>query len=157
MSKSVVVYVTRTGHARILAEELGRLIGAPVAEIGDEVRRDGFFGYFKTGFQASTRKATPIRDPGLDLSAADCVILVEPVWASSICPPLRTWLRAHAAELKGKRIGLLVIHKGSPAQRVEAAYLAEFGTLSAFTNVLESESPEARTRKLAAFAALLGA
>lgn len=115
MSDTVIVYVTRDGYSRALAEELGRLVGAPAAEIGDEVKRRGFFGYMRSGFQAAARKATPIRDPGVELSRAKRVVLVQPVWASAVCPPLRTWLRAHRPELAGKRIGLVASEKGKPA------------------------------------------
>lgn len=60
-------------------------------------------------------RATPIKDPKVDLSGAESVVLVEPVWASSVCPPLRTWLKTHKAELAGKQVALLASRLGSEA------------------------------------------
>ena len=157
MSDTVIVYVTRDGHSRALAEELGRLVGAPAAEIGDEVKRRGFFGYMRSGFQAAARKATPIRDPGVELSRAKRVVLVQPVWASAVCPPLRTWLRAHRPELAGKRIGLVASEKGSPPEKLKLAYETEFGDLAAFACLRKSEAGAAKSAALAAFARELGA
>jgi len=155
MTGKAILFVTRNGHSKAIAETAGKLFGADVFEIGDLVDRKGLFGYVKSGFQASTKKATAIRDPGVDLAKYATLVLVQPVWASAVCPPLRTWLCAHEKELSGKRVGLIVSQKGNSAERVRAAYEVEFGPLSAFTNILELDGTEEKTRKLAAFAALL--
>ncbi len=155
MEKCVVVYVTRSGHSRALAKEIGEKLGAPVYEIVDLVRRTGILGYMRSGFQASTKKATPIRDPFVHLESVSSVVIVQPVWASALCPPARSWLRAHAAELKGKRVSMLLSNKGSDPAKVRISYEEEFGKLSGMACVPEKSSPEERAATIGAFLAKL--
>ena len=139
MAKSAVVYVTRTGHSRALAEAVAARLGAKAHEIVDLVPRNGKLRYFWAGGQASMGMATPIKDPEVDLSEAESVVLVEPVWASSVCPPLRTWLKAHMAELAGKKIALLVSNLGSEGEPIKAKFEAEFTPLAAFACIHEKD------------------
>jgi flavodoxin len=154
MARFVIVYVTRTGHSKALAEAVAKRLGVEAHEIVDLVPRNGKLRYFWAGGQASMGKATPIKDPGVDLAGAESVVLVEPVWASSVCPPLRTWLRAHKAELAGKKMALLASNLGSEGGLLKAKFEAEFGPLAAFACIHEKDpQPE----KDAAIEALCGA
>ena len=154
MGKSAVVYVTRTGHSRALAEAVAAMLGAKAHEIVDLVPRNGGLRYFWAGGQASMGMATPIKDPEVDLANAESVILVEPVWASSVCPPLRTWLKAHKAELAGKKIALLVSNLGSEGEPIKVKFEAEFFPLAAFACIHEKDP---QPQKDAAIEALCGA
>ena len=127
MSDTVVLYVTRDGHSRALALDLGARLGAGVLEIGDLVNRKGLFGWIKTGRQASMLQATPIREPTIDLKAVKTVVLVQPVWASAVCPPVRSWLRSKAKELAGKKGAVLASAYGTPAAGIRAKFESEFG------------------------------
>lgn len=140
MEKSAVVYVTRTGHSRALAEAVAARLGVEAHEIVDLVPRKGSLRYFWAGGQASMGMASPIKDPEVDLAGAESAVLVEPVWAGSVCPPLRTWLKAHQAELAGKKVALLVSCLGSEAEQIRAKFEAEFFPLAAFARVLEKDS-----------------
>lgn len=151
MQATTVLYVTRSGHCRAIAEEMGSRLGAAAHEIGDLVARRGFLGFLKSGAQSSKRDSTPIADPGVDLSAVDTVVLVHPVWAANVCPPVRTWLNAHRAELPGKRIGLLVSMKTADGAPIRARFEREFGALAAFAAIREDLDPAERTRLLDAF------
>ena len=147
----VVLYITRSGHSKKLAEMLSRELGAVLYEIGDTVDRRGLIGYLRTGYQASTKKATAIKDPGVDLKGIDTVVLVQPIWASGVCPPVRTWLLAHQSELKGKKIALLASNLGSPAERLKANFESEFGPLAAFDVIPQREAEENKATRVAAF------
>ena len=133
-----MIYVTRTGHARTLAERVAKRSGTEALEIVDLVNRQGILGFLKAGMEASKKLATDIRDPNVMLDSAAQVILVQPVWAGAVCPPLRTWIQAHLTELEGKRIGLLCTNKGSPGEPVRAKYEKEFGPLSSFAVIREN-------------------
>ena len=150
-AKVIVLYVTRTGHAKTVAEALASKLGAEAVEIKDLVDRRGILGYIKTGYQASTKKATPIEAPAVDLASASTVVLVQPIWASAVVPPFRTWLDAHGAELKGKRVGLFVVCKGSDPTAVRRAYEGEFGPLTAFDGVRERDEEMLRNSVYDAF------
>lgn len=126
MNKPLIVYTSRTGHARNLAEKLGKLLTAPVHEVIDSVNRKGFFGFLFSGFQAATKKATPIDEATIDLSAYDGIVIVVPVWAANLVPPMRTWILKHKGELASKPIAVLATCKGSNSESYANTIKAEF-------------------------------
>jgi flavodoxin len=159
MSDIIVLYATRGGHSRALARDLAASLGAVVLEIGDLVNRKGLFGWLKSGRQAAMRLATPITDPKVDLNSAKTIVLVQPVWASAICPPIRTWLRAHSKELCGKRLALLFSDYSTPAAVLLSAYESEFsadlGKPAACAMISQKLDEPARSKALGDFAAEL--
>jgi len=159
MASTIVLFVTRDGHSRALAAEIGKRLGAPVHEIADLVSRKGFIGYMRAGAQAWRKKATPIEDPNVGLEGVKFVVLVQPVWASAICPPIRSWLLAHRGQLGEARLALLSSNMGSPSARLHANYDAEFGKvfgpLAAFAVVAQRLGERERSKIIDDFAAAL--
>lgn len=156
MGKSAVVYVTRTGHSRTLAEAVASRLGVKAHEIVDLVPRKGSLRYFWAGGQASMGMATPIKDPEVDLAGVESVVLVEPVWASSVCPPLRTWLNAHKAGLAGKKIALLISNQGSEGEPFKAKFEAEFFPLAAFACIHEKDPQPEKDAAIEALCKVMG-
>lgn len=155
MTKPIIVYTTRTGHSKTLADAMATMLGTKALPIGDTVSRKGFLGYMNAGFQTVTKKATPILDPGADLAGADTVVMVQPIWASGVTPPLRTWIRAHAEELKGKKCGLFTVCKGSDVSALKPVFETEFFPLSAVGGVLEKHDEASKRKTMEAFIASL--
>ena len=157
---TLVFFVTRDGHSRELASRIGERLKAPVHEIKDLVRRKGFIGYMRTGAQASMKMATPIGDPGVQLEGVKLVVLVQPVWAASLCPPLRSWLLAHRDHLRGARLALLASCQISQPAGIQAKYDSEFGKvfgpLAALAVVHQNLSEPERTKIIDDFASALG-
>jgi flavodoxin len=151
MAQGIIVFVTRTGNSRKLAEMAAKETGFPLHEVQDLVNRNGLWGWAKAGFQASTGAASPINEAELNLGGVDTIILVYPVWASSVCPPIRTWLKTHRHEIQNKRFGLIASNLGSPGERVRASFEREFFPLQAFTVVREKESAEAKRQCIRSF------
>ena len=156
MSRTAILYVTRTGHSRELATDLARKAGTTAHEIGDLVSRKGFLGLMRGGAQASRKAATPISDPGVDLGSVDTIVLVHPIWASNVCPPVRSWLEAHRPELAGKKLGLLVSCQGPDGGPVKEKFEAEFGPLAAFGVFPESIDAAEREGRLERFRSSMG-
>ncbi|HON89146.1 MAG TPA: flavodoxin domain-containing protein [Spirochaetia bacterium] len=140
MNKPLIVYTSRTGHARTLAEKLGKLLTAPVHEVIDRINRKGFFRFLFSGFQAVTKKATPIDEAMIDLSQHDSIIIVVPVWASNMVPPMRTWLQKHRSELANKPIAILATCKGSDSEPYIKTIQAEFPQVTYCKFCYESET-----------------
>ena len=159
MSDTTVLYVSRDGHSRALAEELGKKLGVEALEIVDLVKRKGLIGWIRSGRQASSGAATPIREPKVDLSSVKTVVLVQPVWASAVCPPMRSYLRAHAKVLAGKRVAVLASAYGTPSAVIRAKFEGEFGAeigrLAACAVVLQKDDEAARRRTVETFVAEL--
>lgn len=148
MQNTVVVYVSKAGHSRALAEKVATLLGCTASEIVDKVNRHGLLGFLRTGRQAVQGRSTPIDDPNVDLSAADSVVLVEPTWASNAAPPLRTWLRGHAPELAGKKVALLISNWKSPGELLKTRFESEFGRLTSFAVVHQRADETERSKIL---------
>ena len=151
MSTGVIVYVTRTGHSRELAQTLAQQLDYPAVEIKDLVPRTGFLGWLRSGAQAAKKLATPISDPQVDLAQVTTVVLVQPVWASAVVPPLRTWLENHRDALSNKKIALLNSHLGSPLERLKISFEQEFFPLTAFEGIKTHASEVEKQQRLKTF------
>ncbi len=126
MKKPLIVYTTRTGHTRELAAMLAGRFGTSSHEVVDKVNRKGAVRFVFSGFQATTKKATPIEEAPVDIADHDGIILVVPIWASNLVPPMRTWLQKHAKEIIGKPVAVLASNKGSDIPPYEQNVKAEF-------------------------------
>jgi hypothetical protein len=155
MNDTVVLFVTRTGNSRRLAEKIASHYGVRAREIVDLEDRKGLSGFMKAGAQSFKGEASRIVDPRADLSSASRVVLVQPMWAFSACPPLRTWLSLHVAELKGKMVGLLTSQFGTPAKAMRKKFEEDFVKLDAFTMIPEKLEEKEKDRLLAEFTAAL--
>ncbi len=160
MTRICVVYVTRDGHSRALAQEISSKTGSEVFEIVDGTNRKGFIGYMNTGRQSMQGMTTPIVDPNIALSRFDHIVIVEPTWAGSVPPPVRSWISIHGSELSGKKCSLLVTNKGSAGEPIRAKFEDEFGALfgklTAFAVVRENLTTEEKSRIVSEFVAQLG-
>jgi flavodoxin len=126
-ARAVVIYYSRSGHTRAVAEEIARAFGgADVEEIRDTVKRAGFLGYLRSGREAMKKRTTPLATPGRNVADYALVIVGGPVWVGAISSPVRTWLRAHAGELHDT--AFFLTHGGSARDKVLAEMAAVSGT-----------------------------
>ncbi|MCX7775426.1 MAG: NAD(P)H-dependent oxidoreductase [Rectinemataceae bacterium] len=146
-----IIYVTRTGHCRTLAEYASALTGGKAWEIFDKVPRQGFLGFIRSGRQATFGMATPIEDPQADLHDAATVLIISPVWAGKISPPLRTWLRAHREELRGRTILLVASNSGGSTERFRKGFEQECCPAADLLSVSTREPASERTARLQQF------
>jgi flavodoxin len=134
MAKILVVYYSRTGHARRIAEELAARCGADLEGIHDPTKRAGVFGFMRCAIEALRGKLAPIAPATTDVGSYDLVVLGTPVWASHVSSPMRTFVRAHAAELK--RIAVYCTQGGNGGPKVLAELAALCGKNAVATLVL---------------------
>ena len=90
--KTLVVYYSRTGNTKMIAETISESLDCDIEEIVDKEKRGGIIGYLKSGYEASRNKLSIIEDPIHDLSKYDLLIVGTPVWAGKMSVPLRTYL-----------------------------------------------------------------
>jgi hypothetical protein len=90
--KRKVVYFSRTGTCKRIAEMIARSLSLDLVQLRDNQNWDGFIGYWKAGFFSSTNRDVKIEILG-DLSDAEEVILVTPIWAGSIVPATKAFLK----------------------------------------------------------------
>jgi flavodoxin len=151
--RTLVVYYSRSGHTRAVAEEIARALGgAEVEEIRDTVDRSGLRGYWRSFRDAIRKRTTTLVNPGRNVGDYDLVVVGVPVWVGAPSSPVRTWLIAHAGEIHA--IAFFLTHGGSARDRVFRALAALSGRSPvAEVSVRERElgTPEASAR-IAAFA-----
>ena len=103
--KPLIVYYSRTGHCRLIAETLKKNIDADVLEIKDTKDRSETLGYMSAGFDSYFDRDTIIEPARPDLSAYSSIILVSPIWNWKLSVPIRTLL--HQGGFSGKKVAVV--------------------------------------------------
>lgn len=97
--KILVVYYSKTGNTRKIAQELSVKLKADIDEI-KEARKRGFLGTWLKGTrQAMKEKSSQVtfsKNPG----DYDLVVLGGPIWAWNLIPPLRGYLEQNKDKIK---------------------------------------------------------
>ncbi|HOX07876.1 MAG TPA: flavodoxin [Planctomycetota bacterium] len=113
--RALVVFYSRTGNTRKVAQALARELGAEAEKINEPETRGGLLGYLLAGRDAALKRLTPIEPLAFDPAAYDLVVLGTPVWAWTMASPVRTFLTEQAAKLKG--VAFFCTQGGSGAER----------------------------------------
>ena len=104
MSSTLCVYCTRTNHTRRIMETIAAELGADLAVITDGVDRTGMLGYVNAAM-TSMRKQLPdilsVKTPK-PIREYDTIILGAPIWAETVCPLAKAFLKRYAPLLHGK-------------------------------------------------------
>lgn len=153
VEKTMIVYVTRTGNCKAIAEKIATFCDAMVIEIVDKVNRSGKLGFIKAGASATRNQSSPISYPSLNFDDIDTVILVQPMWAFSMCPPMRTWLNENKDAIKNKKIGMIVSCFGSNADSIKVKFEEKYCKLKAFTSFAEKLEQKDKDEKIQEFMA----
>jgi flavodoxin len=97
--KVLVVFYSRSGHTRKLAQEIASRMGADIEEIQENKSRAGLWGWLMAGYEASHKKLAVIAPPQKDPKQYDLVVIGTPVWASTMSCATRTYLTQKRNEL----------------------------------------------------------
>jgi len=100
MPKTLVVYYSRTGTTRKVAEELAKTLKADQEEIIDTKDRSGPLGYLTAGRDAMKKSLTEISKTKKNPDAYDLVVVGTPVWGWTVCPAVRTYITNNKDNLK---------------------------------------------------------
>lgn len=99
--KTLVVYFSRTGTTKKVAEKIASEIGADIEEIKEEKPRKGFLGYMRSGREATLKSKPKIDDPLKKPKEYDLVIIGTPVWSWGVSSPVRSYINLVKDDLKG--------------------------------------------------------
>jgi flavodoxin len=102
--KSLVVYYTRTGKTKSVAEAIATQLGADIEEVVDLKKREGKIGWIMSGKDASRKSLTEIAPTKKAPPDYDLVIIGTPIWAWSPTPAIRTYISQN--NLSGKKVAL---------------------------------------------------
>jgi flavodoxin len=97
--KVLVVFYSRTGNTRRVAQEIMTRLQCDSEELRDQVKRTGFLGYIRSGRQAMKKEPVQLDDLTKNIKDYDLVIVGTPIWAFTMSTPIRTFLEQNRANL----------------------------------------------------------
>jgi flavodoxin len=153
--KALVVYYSKSGNTRRVAEEIAKALGAEteqIVEVG--VKRTGILGFLRAGRGAMMREKSRIETPKMRPSDYDLVFVGSPVWGWNLAPAVRSYLASVAL---GQRPIALFCTMGSNGEKKTFDSIRELAPGSRALGelaVLQSElgNPDALARKVGAWA-----
>ena len=98
--KTLVVYYSRSGHTKKIAEEISNKMKCDIEEIIDNKNRKGIIGWLRSGRDAHSKKLTTIKETRNDLAKYDLVAIGTPVWAGLMAPAVRTYIYENKGKFK---------------------------------------------------------
>lgn len=106
--KVLIVYYSRTGNTKILAEIIATNLKktlsnknstVAIEEINDMKKRTGFWNWFIAGRDAIRKKLTVINKPKYQPVDFDITLLGTPIWAGTLSPAIRTYISQYHDQL----------------------------------------------------------
>jgi flavodoxin len=118
--KTLVLYYTRTGNTKFVAETIAAELGADIEVVTDLKKRQGTLGWLSAGRDAMGAKETEIAQTKRTPTDYDLIIIGQPVWAGNPTPAIRTYLNKN--DLSGKKVALFLsdINLGQTVEKTKA-------------------------------------
>lgn len=92
MSRNLIIYYSRSGATRAIADELATALNAETIPIEDTRPRHGAAGYMRSLMEAARGSLPAIEPVHIDASNYDLILLGTPVWAAHASSPMRRFL-----------------------------------------------------------------
>lgn len=100
--KVLIVYYSKTGNTKIIANELASLLKSDIEEIIETNPKTGLIGMFSEGKDAIFQKTDKdsIKDLQHKLTDYDVVIIGSPVWAWTLANAVRAFIEKYKQDFK---------------------------------------------------------
>ena len=98
--KTLVAYYTRSGTNQRAVNELQDKLSCDVEKIIDTANREWAWGFFISDMQATLKRRPKIKPIEKAPSSYDVVIIICPIWAGVMPPPIRTYLSENKERIK---------------------------------------------------------
>jgi flavodoxin len=98
--RCLVVYYSRSGTTKKLAEKIVDILKCDREEILAVRKHSGLIGWIISGYEAARKKLPAIREISKAPETYDAVIIGTPVWAGSMSSPVRTYIRTYGDRCK---------------------------------------------------------
>jgi flavodoxin len=77
--KTLVIFYSRTGFTKKIAEEIAKKLDAEIEQIKDLRNRKGFFGFLISGYEAVTKKLAKIAQIEKNPTQYDLIVVSSEV------------------------------------------------------------------------------
>jgi flavodoxin len=108
--KTLVVYYSRTGKTRFVAEKVASELKADIEEVVDLKNRSGRFGFLKAGYDATRGNETKIAKTQKSPSNFELIVVGTPVWNSRPASAISTYLKR--TDFAGKKVAIFCTNDG---------------------------------------------
>ena len=156
--KTLVVYYSRSGNTRKVADEIATVLKADEEELQDGKSRKGPVAFILAGREAMHKTTVTLQPLSHDPATYDMVVVGSPVWAGTVCSPVRTFLAKNRGKLK--QVAWFCTSGGEDpagAQKTFAAMTEESGLTPKATLGLGRVSVKKdHSQQVSSFAASLG-
>jgi flavodoxin len=98
--KALVVFYSRTGNTRKLAQAIAKSVDAELEEIIDRVDRRGILGYLRSGIEGWFGGQVAIDAPKRDPALFDIVIIGTPIWRWSVSGPMKQYIESQRSKFR---------------------------------------------------------
>ena len=113
--EALVVYYSRTGTTKKVAEEISKALKCDIESICDNKTRSGVKGYIICGFEGARRKIVKINAPKKKASDYDVVIIGTPIWGWNMSSLIRGYLTNYGKDCKN--VAFFCTQGGSGAEK----------------------------------------
>ena len=138
--KALIVYYTRTGMTKVVAETIRAILQCDVEELVDTQKRSGIFGYMRSGRQTMKKDLTTLKPIVKDPSQYDVVVVGTPVWVYNVSVPVRTYLEQNKDKIK--KLAIFCTHGG------DDSYGATYESIEGITGLLAVAKLNLRTKEV---------
>lgn len=116
MKKALVVYYSRSGFTRQVAEAIARLCVCDIDEICDATGRVGVFGFLRSCYEALTRHRAAIEPAAQNPREYETVIIGTPIWVNHVASPVRSYISTYRNDLR--RVAFFCTSERTPGEKV---------------------------------------
>jgi menaquinone-dependent protoporphyrinogen IX oxidase len=135
--KTLIVFYSRTGITKRVAQKMAQELGADIEELMDTDKRIGAWGYMKSGKEAMQKKLAVIEPLQYNPVDYDLVIIGTPTWAFAMSCAVRAYLTEQKGKIKN--IALLATHGSDGGERAIKQMTELSGLVSKADLVLTSK------------------
>jgi flavodoxin len=118
-----IIFYSRTGNTKIVAEVIGETFGLPLQEIQDLKDRSGFFGFIGGMIDVRKNPITTISPETVSLYGNEVLFIGSPIWGMKLAPAITTFLEG--ADFSGKKVILFT----TTSSRMKQSAFDEYSTL----------------------------
>lgn len=131
--RALVVFFSRTGATRGVAEAIAHAAGADLEELVERRSRRGVLGWLRSGYEATYGLASEPLPLQHDLQSYQLVFVGSPTWNKALASPVRGFLQRHGAQLPRVALFATCASRGASLVVAQMADLVPRPALAALT------------------------
>lgn len=113
----LVVYYSRSGNTRLVAEAISKAMTADCVEIKSNKNRESGLGVFTCVLDQLLDRDDELKSQPVDVSKYDPIIIVSPIWIHKLSSPVRTFIKSGL--FHEKEVHLVLTYNGNQSDADE--------------------------------------